>query len=208
MTELKNLKVSFSNEEEKKLFIKQSKAYYDKRDDWFYFEYNEDSSLEERTANAKQNWKEFLYVVWWVVLCALIVWFFIVQFSKKPEPIIKTNTVTVTGNTYQVTIDTKKLPAVGSLVYYYDNTITAQKWAKLNQIRVDADGITRFNVCLQAEKWDDNCTTWKDTNQDCDDQWKNCNRECTARDVPYNNCFDISIIGETEQDLKDWICNK
>lgn len=209
MTELKNLKVSFWDEDEKKKFIEQSKEYYNKRDDGYYFEYDEEKTLTDRQAKFNQNFKEFLYVLWWIIACLLIVFVFYWGFTKKPEPIIKTNTITVTGNTYEVTIDTKKIPAIGSLVYYYDATISVQKWAKLNQIRVDADGITRYNICLPKEE-DRTCLVENPKrdpmNNDNANEWL---EYCVQRnEVPYTNCFDTSIIGSTEQTLRDWICNK
>jgi hypothetical protein len=205
MAELKNLKVSFWNEEEKDAFIKQSKKYYEKRDDWYYFEYDEDT-LEQRQAKFQQNWKEFLYVLGWIIACLLIVFVFYWGFTKKPEPIIKEITTVVTGNTYPVTIDTRKIPAIWSFVYFYDSTITVQKWAKLNQIRIDSDGIIRYNLCTQWTQGDDNCINWVDDKNNCDEMW--CDRICTKYVIPYDQCFDTSIIWKTEQDLRDWICNK
>ena len=206
MAELKNLKVSFGNEKEKEDFIKQSKAYYEKRDDGYYFEYENAKTLTERQASFKQNWKEFLYVLAAIAMIAIILTTVIVVTKHKPEPIIKTNTVVVTGNTYEVTLDTKKIPAIWNLVYYYDSTISAQSWAKLNQVRIDSDGIIRYNICTQWGKWDDSCTKFIEDKNDCYDG--KCTQKCVAWDIPYDQCIDTSIISNILQWLKDGICNK
>lgn len=202
---MKKLLVTFSDEKEKKNFIEQSRKYYNKRDDWSYFESEEIRTPEENMKQAMTNRKAtgmiIGTIVWVAALFLLFRWGF-----KAPKTV--TETVIVTGNTYEVTINTTKLPAIGSLVYYYDATIAVQHWAKLNQIRVDSDGITRYNLCTQAiVSSDELCESRIDDKNNCDEV--GCAQKCTHRyPIPYDQCFDTSIIWSTEQDLRDWICNK
>lgn len=194
-----NYLVSFDKEKEAKEFDKDCTEILKHK------KYSKPYTEYDVTVPARWHFKNFLYILGGIVMVALVIRFFVVRFQHKPEPITITNTVTVTGNTYNVTLDTKKLPAIGSLVYYYDSTITVQKWAKLNQIRVDSDGMTRFNICKPNEsertclvEGDRSCPEW----ETCWEPW------CKVwNEPPYTDCFDTSIIGETEQQLRDWICN-
>lgn len=195
--------LNFSSKKEETKFINKAKEIYEDWDD-HHLEYDSEANIELQKKQANQNFKEFLYIIGWITMIALIIWFFVAQFRKQPEPIIKTNEIYITGNIYEVTMDTKKLPAIWSLVYYYDNTMTIQSWAKLEQIRIDSDWVTRYRICLQEPAMAQ-CMEEYEDNRYPSGQHKD--ERCRERsNAPYSNCFDTVLIGNTTQWLKDNMC--
>lgn len=183
-----NVLVKFDDEKEARAFEKDVIAILKKKK---YSKYYSEYWYKEPS---RWHFKSFLYVLVSLILAATTILFFVRHFQHKPEPITIIDTQIVTGNTYEVILNTNKLPAIWDMVYYYDKTISVQSWAKLNQIRVDADGIIRYNICLQQE-------VWCNDEYDGDYYW-----ECKTPIYEWNNCFDISIIGSTEAELREWIC--
>lgn len=191
-----NVLVKFDNEKEARAFEKdcieilKKKKYSKPYNEYWYKE------------PGRWHFKSFLYILLWIIITTLLIRFFVVQFQKKPEPRVITNVVTVTGDTYQVTLNTNTLPAIGSMVYYYNSEIVMQSNAKLNQIRVDSDGITRFNICTQDE-FNKICLLEKPWQV----KWNYDEDRCQKRSEPeYSDCFDTSIIGSSEQELKNALC--
>lgn len=176
---------AFKKEKEAKKFLNKSKKILIEGDF---------AELYDQYIEAVPGWrwfKSFLYIVTgFTIVCLLIRWWVFLFWKKM---VVQTTvTEVVTGDIYNVTLDTKQIPAIGSLVWYYNNEIVPQSWAELMQIRIENDWVIKYNLC--------------DTITELES--RSCWEDCTEYFHPeYWNCFDTTIIASTEQWLKDALCD-
>lgn len=150
--------------------------------------------------------KDFLYIIWSIVIIVWVIWMFIYLFMLKPDPVTVVDTQYITGNTYQVNIEWKKFQTIGSLVYYYDTELNVLSWAKLTSINLLEDWKTQYNICRQFPETDEHCLDRVEDKDNCDEGW--CATKCELYDKTYSDCFTTSIVWATEAELNSSICNK
>ena len=125
-----NVLTKFTDKAEADRFIKHGEDYYKKKDG-YHFDY---------TRPAKDNFKDFLYVIWWLAIITLIVWLCYLWFSSKSF----INRPNITN----VVLDQQELPAIWEKVYFYGWDMKIYNDRTLNQIRIDSDWVVKYNICL------------------------------------------------------------